>query len=127
MAGTKEVDNIMRITVVSLLVTLVVSALAIQPAQAQFKFKLGKGQEASIGGDMYSELKQKPGFVTKGKDYELVQRIGEKLVRANNLTDYEYRFTVVRDDEVNAFATPGGYLYVNVGLLKYMGYDESML
>jgi beta-barrel assembly-enhancing protease len=117
----------MRNKVALLFVTLFACAVASGPAHAQFKFKLGKGQEASIGSDMYSELKQKPGFVTKGKEYELVQRIGEKLVRANNLTDYDYKFMVVKNKEVNAFATPGGYLYVNLGLLDYMGYDESML
>lgn len=115
----------LRATVVIALCAI--CGLIVQPAHAQFKFKLGKGQEASIGSDMYKELKQKPGLVTRGKEYELVQRIGNKLVQTNNLADYDYKFMVVKDNEVNAFATPGGYLYVNLGLLKYMDYDESML
>jgi beta-barrel assembly-enhancing protease len=111
-------------------VAFVLSALTLAlpfTGQAQFKFKLGKSQETAIGSDMYNEVKQKPGFITRGKEYDLVQRIGRRLVEANNLTDYTYRFSLVNDKEVNAFATPGGYLYVNLGLVNYMGYDESML
>jgi predicted Zn-dependent protease len=103
------------------------AALAFSPAQAQFKFKLGKGQEKSIGDSMYNDVRKKPGLITRGKDYELVLRIGRRLVESNDLRDYTYTFHLVNDDTVNAFATPGGYLYVNRGLLKQMAYDESML
>jgi len=90
-------------------------------------FKMSKSQELSIAQEMNTELAKDPGLVTKGKQYDEVQRIGQRLVKANALKQYDYKFFLTKDDEVNAFCTPGGYVYVTSGLLKYMAYDESML
>ncbi len=39
---------------------------------------------------------------------------------------YEYRFFVVDDDDVNAFSLPGGYIYVNKGILRYAQSDDEL-
>lgn len=112
---------------IAVLSVCVLTALVLPcSAQAQ-SLRMGKAQEASIGKDMYEEFRQKPGLSTSGADYEQVQRIGRRIVEANDLREYDYTFHLVSDDAVNAFATPGGYLYVNRGLVRAMGYDESML
>ncbi|MDQ3024313.1 MAG: M48 family metallopeptidase, partial [bacterium] len=108
-------------------VTLLLCVVPLTAAHAQLKFKLGKSEESSIGKDMFDQVKSKQGLILKGKEYDLVQQIGKRLVERNSLTGYTYTFHLVKDDSVNAFATPGGYLYVHTGLLKYMGYDVSML
>jgi predicted Zn-dependent protease len=107
----------------------VLAALAVlTPASAGgLKLKLSKSQEKSMAQDMYEDIKRDPGLVSKGKDYELIQQIGKRLVSKNNLTEYEYKFFLVKQDEVNAFATPGGYIYITQGLMQYMGYDPAML
>jgi len=43
-----------------------------------------------------------------------------------NRTPYTYRFHVVDDKDVNAFALPGGWLYVNKGLLDYVQSDDEL-
>lgn len=43
-----------------------------------------------------------------------------------NRTPYTYRFHVVDDKDVNAFALPGGWLYVNKGLLEYVQSDDEL-
>ncbi len=108
--------------------TAVITTILPRPAEAGgLKFKLSKKQEASLGADMNKELAADPGFITKGKEYEMVQRIGKRLVERNKLDQYEYKFFYIKQDEVNAFATPGGYVYVTRGLIKTMGYDEAMV
>lgn len=48
-----------------------------------------------------------------------VSQIGDRLVRAvAPHTAYQYRFHVVENDEVNAFAMPGGEIFVQTGLLR---------
>ena len=39
---------------------------------------------------------------------------------------YEYRFFVVDDDDVNAFSLPGGYIYINKGILRYSQSDDEL-
>jgi predicted Zn-dependent protease len=90
-------------------------------------FKMSKSQELSIAKEMQTGIEKEPGLITKGQDYDLVQQTGKNLVAKNQLTQYEYKFFLTKDDEVNAFATPGGYIYVTQGLLKYMAYDKAML
>lgn len=90
-------------------------------------FRMSRGQEQSIAKEMNKELEQDPGFITEGEYFDLVQGIGKHLVEGNGLDEYDYQFFVVRQDEVNAFAAPAGYIYVTKGLLDYMAYDESML
>lgn len=45
---------------------------------------------------------------------------------SENRTPYTYRFHVVDDKDVNAFALPGGWLYVNKGLLDYVQSDDEL-
>ncbi|MEB3882953.1 M48 family metallopeptidase [Lyngbya sp. CCY1209] len=46
-----------------------------------------------------------------------IDRIGQQLARAGDRPDIPYTFQVVDDPEINAFATMGGFVYVNKGLM----------
>jgi predicted Zn-dependent protease len=39
---------------------------------------------------------------------------------------YDYRFFVVDDDDVNAFSLPGGFIYINKGILRYSQSDDEL-
>ena len=47
-----------------------------------------------------------------------VNQIGQKLARSSARPNIKYTFQVVEDDNINAFATMGGFVYVNTGLIK---------
>jgi beta-barrel assembly-enhancing protease len=49
---------------------------------------------------------------------EYVDNIGQRLARSSARPNIKYTFQVVEDDAVNAFATMGGFVYINTGLLK---------
>jgi len=49
---------------------------------------------------------------------EYVDRLGQRLVAASDRRDIPYTFQVVESEEINAFATPGGFIYVTTGLLQ---------
>ncbi|MFZ2628308.1 MAG: M48 family metalloprotease, partial [Rugosibacter sp.] len=55
-----------------------------------------------------------------------VNGIGQKLAKASQRANLEWHFTVVDSPEVNAFALPGGYVYVTRGILAYLD-DEAEL
>lgn len=123
---------IRRLCIVAGLAALALGLLAPGPAAAGGlklgkALKLSKKQEATIAKSMHDDLAKDPGLIEKGKDYELVQQVGKRIVEKNHLTQYDYKFFLVKQDEVNAFATPGGFIYVTAGLMKYMAYDPSML
>jgi len=47
-----------------------------------------------------------------------VNRIGESLARNSFRPDVKYKFQIVEESSVNAFATMGGYVYIHTGLIK---------
>jgi predicted Zn-dependent protease len=57
---------------------------------------------------------------------EYVQRVGEKLAAVSERPDLDWHFTIIDTDDVNAFATMGGYVYISRGILPYFQ-DEADL
>jgi len=49
---------------------------------------------------------------------DYVNRIGQRLAAASDRPDLAFKFQLVEDDSINAFATMGGYVYMHAGLLK---------
>lgn len=49
---------------------------------------------------------------------EYIRQLGARLVRHSKRKNIVYHFKVVDDEAVNAFALPGGYVYVNLGLIR---------
>src|SRR5919199_1156903 len=45
---------------------------------------------------------------------------------SEKIVPYNYQFFVVDDKDVNAFSLPGGYIYVNKGLLDYVQSDDEL-
>jgi beta-barrel assembly-enhancing protease len=55
-----------------------------------------------------------------------VNRIGQRIASSLDDSFFDYHFSVVRDGSVNAFAVPGGYVYVNSGLLTRLSSDDEL-
>jgi hypothetical protein len=55
-----------------------------------------------------------------------VQRIGERLAARSELAGTQFTFTVLNSDISNAFALPGGFVYISRGLLGLMGSEAEL-
>jgi predicted Zn-dependent protease len=84
-----------------------------------------QSHDVSLGRSAAKEVErklpvEKDPFATAG-----IARIGKEILAANSIHDYEFVFRVIRDDRtVNAFALPGGKIYVYTGLIARAG-DEA--
>ena len=58
------------------------------------------------------------------KRQEYVQGIGRKIASVSDRQDLTYSFTVLDSEELNAFAIPGGSIYINRGLVDVLDEDE---
>lgn len=52
--------------------------------------------------------------------------LGHRLAAASNRSDLNFTFFIVRDNEINAFAVPGGYIAVNAGLINVMQREDEL-
>jgi len=55
-----------------------------------------------------------------------VDALGQKLARQSHRQQLAWTFTVLDSPEVNAFALPGGYVYVTRGILAYLGSEAEL-
>jgi predicted Zn-dependent protease len=47
-----------------------------------------------------------------------IDEIGRKLTQSRRAGDFQYTFNVVSDDSIEAFAQPGGPMFIHTGLIK---------
>lgn len=77
-----------------------------------------KQQDIDLGRE-YAKQVEKQMYVVPNKELtDYVNRVGMRLVRQGQLEDYPYYFKVVQEDSINAFALPGGPMYIHTGLIK---------
>lgn len=81
-----------------------------------FALTLIKG-ESAIGTMLAEQYKQKLSIVEDEEVSKYVRGLAEPLIPLLGRDDFEYEFYVVRDDNLNAFALPGGKIFVNTGAI----------
>ena len=83
-------------------------------------------QEVSMGRDLHEKLIRQERMITDGPEYDRLIRIANRLARISDRQDYQYHFSLIDKDELNAFTTPGGYVYVYSGLLHQLPTDDAV-
>ncbi|HBQ41198.1 MAG TPA: peptidase M48, partial [Halieaceae bacterium] len=87
---------------------------------------MSEGKEAQIGQEMYVEI-QKEGTIYDDRELQdYVNRIGQRLVANTERPELPFTFTVIDSPDLNAFATPGGYVYIHRGLLAYLDSEAEL-
>ena len=82
-------------------------------------------KEIQLGKQLAAEIERNAKIVDDPVIAEYVNRIGQNIVR-NSDAKVPFTIKVIDSDEVNAFALPGGYFYVNTGLIE-LAEDEAEL
>ncbi len=103
------------------------SGCATNPATGQQDLVLmSEGQELAAGRQMNAQVLKQYRRYDNPALQAYVQRIGERLAAHGDRPNLVYRFTVLDSPEVNAFALPGGYIYVERGLLAYLNSESEL-
>lgn len=82
--------------------------------------------EETLGSEMSVQVRDQIGLYIDPELDAYLQDVAARLVTALGPTPYTFRFAIVDQFEPNAFASPGGYIYVSRGLLAQIN-DESEL
>ena len=104
-------------------VWLVVSVLAVSPSVPQLpepgRVGMSREQQIQLGHKAATEVyKQVPVLPDSDPITQYVQRLGKKLVeQIPPKYSWPYEFHVVQQKEINAFALPGGPMFINVGTI----------
>ena len=81
---------------------------------------VSESQEIAIGQQSDPQVREQYGVVENVALQAYVQSLGRKLVAVSHRPNLEWHFTVVDSSVVNAFAIPGGFVYLTRGILVYL-------
>jgi predicted Zn-dependent protease len=100
--------------------------LAVALALAGAARALGAGGEAELGRRFFLAARSELPLVQDPAVTDYVQHIGARLVKTLGVQEFEYRFYVVQSPVLNAFAVPGGYVFIFSGLLARVSNDDEL-
>ncbi|MDR3564252.1 MAG: M48 family metallopeptidase [Negativicutes bacterium] len=95
------------------------------PAEAGI-FTMSTKSEIELGRSTARQIEKQVGLVQDSALQERVARIGYRMAALSDRPDMPYTFKVLDSKEINAFALPGGFIYVYKGLIDYLSSDEEL-
>jgi predicted Zn-dependent protease len=81
-------------------------------------------KEIALGKQLSQEVARQTKLLDDPIIAEYVNRVGQNLVR-NSDAHFAFQFQVIDDDSPNAFALPGGFVFVNTGLIKIADEEDE--
>ncbi|GAK49215.1 peptidase lipoprotein, M48 family [Candidatus Moduliflexus flocculans] len=85
--------------------------------QAGFNF-IPQDMEIAMGWEAANEVETEEEILNNAQLQQYVSELGQRLVQYSRRPDIGYEFKVIASDEINAFALPGGFIYVNSALIE---------
>lgn len=82
--------------------------------------------ESAIGESAARQARQHMELVKDKAVVDYVNEIGQKLAHVAGRNDFQYEFYVVMDDDLNAFALPGGKVFVNAGAIAHTNSEAEL-
>ncbi|MBA3495649.1 MAG: M48 family metalloprotease, partial [Gemmatimonadales bacterium] len=124
-----------RVAVVPIASLLLVGALALLPSACARNPVTGKNelalvseaQEIELGRQSAQQVQQSIGFYEDPQVQSYVSNLGLKMAKASERPALPWEFHVVNDAAVNAFALPGGFIYVTRGLMASINNEAELV
>ncbi len=82
--------------------------------------------ELSEGAKAHKQVLQEFGELKNPRLQAYVNEVGQRLAKQSERANLTWTFTVLDSPDVNAFALPGGYVYVTRGIMAYMGSEADL-
>jgi len=88
---------------------------------------LSEDQDIEIGRQYAPEIeKQMGGRIQDQALQNYVNAIGQRIARVSHNQSFKYTFTALQDESVNAFALPGGYIFITKGMLQNLQTEAQL-
>jgi predicted Zn-dependent protease len=110
-----------------LVLLLVFASCAINPATGERQFTLmSESQEIQMGQEADPEIVASMGLYPDEELQTYVQELGMELAATTERPNLPWTFRVLDDPLINAFALPGGYIYVTRGILAHFDSEAEL-
>ena len=118
----------MRTGIVGIALALSVgAACATNPVTGKSQFMLmSESQEIAMGRQLLTQTEQESGFYPDSGLQLYVASVGMRMARESERPNLPWEYHVIDDPAVNAFAAPGGFIFVTRGILAYLNSEAEL-
>jgi predicted Zn-dependent protease len=88
---------------------------------------MSEAQEISVGRELDAQVRQEMGLYENDELQRYVQELGMRLARSSQRPNLPWSFAVLDSPAVNAFALPGGFIYITRGILPYLDNEAQLV
>ncbi len=118
-------SNLLR-SVLVIAIAFVLSACAGNPTGGANFVLMSESAELEKGRELHAEMLQQNPIYQELELQAYVEKVGQKMAAVSHRPELDYVFTIIDSPDINAFALPGGFVYVNRGLLTYLNSEAQL-
>lgn len=105
---------------------LLMQACATDPVTGKHTFAMSEAWEIKQGERYHQQILKQYSVYDDPELQAYVDRIGQKLANTSHRSHLDFKFTLLDSPQVNAFALPGGYIYITRGIMAYMSKEAHL-
>ncbi|MGD9503468.1 MAG: M48 family metalloprotease [Syntrophobacteraceae bacterium] len=83
-------------------------------------------EEQALGRKVLDQVREHYNLIEDGEVISYIQAVGKRVSAQLGTTPYDFQFFVIDDPTLNAFAVPGGYVFIYRGLIEIMGNEGEL-
>jgi len=106
---------------------LTLSGCAQNPVYGKTDFvMMSESQEVAVGRQSDEQIKKQYKVYENKVLQDYVNNVGQRIAKQSHRPTLQYHFTVLDSAEINAFALPGGYVYITRGIMAYLNSEAEL-
>jgi len=118
--------RLIRLALLSLLLSACGTTVVNPVTGEEERTVMSEEAEIAEGAKAHQQVLQEYGAYDNPALQAYVNALGQKLATHSHRTNLQWHFTVLDSPEINAFALPGGYVYVTRGIMAYMESEADL-
>jgi len=110
----------------AILILLMLQACATDPVTGKRTMAMSENWEINAGKKYHQEILKQYEVYDDPELQAYVNDIGQRLAKTSHRPDLPFTFTLLDSPQVNAFALPGGFVYITRGIMSYMNKESHL-
>ncbi len=115
-----------KFLIAPIILVLMFSCVTTGPGGKKSLILIPTETEVEIGKEVVKDVESTEKVLSNTQVQNYVNKIGKKVAKVCDRKDVKYTFKVLDSEEINAFACPGGYIYIYAGLMKMMDNEAQL-
>jgi len=109
-----------------IILAAVMTGCATNPVSGKRELAMSESWELSAGAKYHEQILKQYQVYDDPALQHYVDSIGQRLAKKSHREDLNFTFTLLDSPQVNAFALPGGYVYITRGIMAYMSKESHL-